>query len=261
MLGCGEGDHEQDISAKQILDLARLKDTLYLTDHSKGMFRVHNKTQSWEWMGTHGSHVLVVDKTTLYRGGYSDVYRLVGGENAYNFHQITPQGELQGHVVLAVDGETIYASWDDGQIFRTEDRGKLWYRLPSWPGSRTAELSWPREIKSSLVVRGNTIYVATVDDGVFGTLDGGKEWTAINTGLPDPHSVYSLLLSKNTLYAGTNNGVYRLTVGTTSFLPTGLHDKAVNSLVESPRALYAGSWNNGVFRSDDGGKNLAAYRA
>ena len=103
------------------------------------------------------------------------------------------------------------------------------------------------------MVTGNTIYVATFDGGVWGTQDEGLEWTAINSGLPENHSVLSLLLSKNTLYAGTDTGVYRLTVGTTSFQPAGLHDKWVNSLVASPTTLYAGSWLNGVFRSNDSG--------
>ena len=258
VLGCDESDHEQLNDAEQILALVRLKDTLYLIDYGTGLFQFNNKKESWKWIGDKGLHALAVDKTTLYCTSYSNVYRLIGSENAYNFDQITPQGLTplgnQGiHVVLASEGDTIYASWDDGQLYRTKDRGETWHRLPSWPGSSTAVYGWPREIRSHLVVRGNTIYVATFDGGVWGTQDEGLEWTAINSGLPENHSVFSLLLSGNTLYAGTDTGVYRLTVGTTSFHPVGLHDQWVNSLVASPKALYAGVWRGGVWRSDNGG--------
>ena len=109
--------------------------------------------------------------------------------------------------------------------------------------------------KSSIAVKENAIYVATPYTGVFGSVNGGLKWNALTIMEDAPLLVLDLLLSQNTLYAATTKGVYRLTVGTTSFQPAGLNDISVNSLVASPTALYAGSWENGVYRSRDGGKN------
>ena len=85
-----------------------------------------------------------------------------------------------------------------------------------------------------------------------GPVDGGKQWTSITKGLHENCLVTNLLIKANTLYAGTNKGVYRLQIGADLWLPMGLDDRFVTSVVASATTLYMGTWQEGVFRSDDG---------
>lgn len=258
VLGCGEeqGQEATGLTADQIQALAGVRGTLFLAGAEDSVFRLNNKTQSWERIpiGWVEAHSLAVDDTTLYVGTDSggrgtNIYRLEN--DGKTFTKITPQGVSSNGLVLAADGNTIYASWDNGQIFRSKDRGENWHPLTNWEGALQRG-AWFREYTSSITVQGNAIYVATPATAVFGSVDGGLKWNALTKGIPTS-LVLDLQLYQNTLYAATTQGIYRLALGTTSFQPTGLSGISVNSLVASSTTLYAGSWLNGVFRSHDGG--------
>ncbi len=263
-IGCGStgednGQEATGLTVGRIQALAGVRGTLYVAAYSDTVLRFNNKKRSWErtLIDWEEAHSLAVDDTTLYVGTDSvsrgtNIYRLEN--DGETFTKITPQGELSRGVAMAVDGNTLYASFDDGHIFRSLDSGDTWHQLTSWEGGRERG-AWTLEYKSSIAVKENAIYVATPYTGVFGSVNGGLKWNALTIMEDAPLLVLDLLLSQNTLYAATTKGVYRLTVGTTSFQPAGLNDISVNSLVASPTALYAGSWENGVYRSRDGGKN------
>jgi hypothetical protein len=57
----------------------------------------------------------------------------------------------------------------------------------------------------------STLYAGT-NDRIFKSLDGGENWIVINTDLTDI-TIYALAVSRqssNTLYAGTNKGVFTI---------------------------------------------------
>ena len=56
-------------------------------------------------------------------------------------------------------------------------------------------------------------------------------------------------------YVGTNRGVYRLDGG--SLEPLGLDDYEIYAVHSVGGTVLAGSYGEGVFRSEDGGKVLA----
>lgn len=128
-IGCGEsgednGQEATGLTVGRIQALAGVRGTLYVAAYSDSFLRFNNDTRSWErifddlWKQAHS---LAVDDTTLYVGTETDIYRLEN--DGETFTKITPQGVLSKGIAMAVDGNTLTASWDDGQIFRTEDRG------------------------------------------------------------------------------------------------------------------------------------------
>lgn len=251
MLGCSEGhDHEQDRTVGTILAITSIGDTLYFGTHETGVYRFNNKKKSWEPPHADtGLFTLFADETTLYLDSSHDLYRLE--PDGKTVTPITPV-DLKWSPGFAVDGNTIYVAGDEGQLFRSDNRGNEWHQIPPWPGADAGR--YFGTFHRPLVVKGDTIYVTTPQK-VFGTVDGGKEWTLITQGLHEQCNVLTLLLSKNTLYLGTDKGLYRHQIGTDSWIPAGLHDSLIDLLVASPTTLYAGTWYGGLFRSYDSGKN------
>lgn len=252
VIGCGEDrDKEQRASAFQIQALASVNDTLYLADYWDGLWKLNNKTESWEWMDTMKAYNLFADEKTLYIVS-SEVYRL--DPNNGTIQQIRiPKRRLGGEAAFAVDGEITYMA-AKGLIFRSENHGKEWHQLPPRPWD-DGPVSWGFIAERSLAVKGNAIYMTTPQAVLGGPVEGGKQWTSITKGLHENRLVTNLLIKENTLYAGTDKGVYRLPIGADSWIPAGLDDRFVTSIVASPTTLYIGTWQEGVFRSDDGGKN------
>ncbi len=259
VLGCGEGaEHEQPISAQNIIGLASVRDTLYVVDLWDGVWRLNNKTESWELILTDAPLVdaIAVDDNTLYLATSSGVYRLE--PDGETFTRIIPESAP----LLVADGSYFYFSWNDLLHRRKKDGGAESLEIPQMS---------TRSVITSIAAQGDNIFVstyntATFKHALFSSVDGGHSWTAIN-GVPFISSnpvtkQKSLQLYQSTLYITTRDGVYRLPIGTTTPIPAGLNDYAVISLlVESETTLYATASrksteaNITLFRSDDGGKN------
>lgn len=109
------------------------------------------------------------------------------------------------------------------------------------------------------------IYTGTSTAGVFKSTDGGLSWASKRQGL-DTRAVFSLVLDPtrpNTLYAGTNLGVYRSDDGALTWVRASsgiLADPFGSSYIYTltidplhPATVYAGSLL-GIFKSQDGGQ-------
>lgn len=68
------------------------------------------------------------------------------------------------------DGERVYAGADAGAIFRSDDRGARWRRLPT---------PVPTGSCRSLVARGSVVYAAFDSHTVHRSDDGGERWTKV----------------------------------------------------------------------------------
>jgi hypothetical protein len=75
-------------------------------------------------------------------------------------------------ICVACDGERVYAGGEGGALYRSDDRGAHWERLPSPVTERT----W-----QSLVVRGDVVYAATAR-AVYRSDDGGRQWQRVLRG-------------------------------------------------------------------------------
>jgi photosystem II stability/assembly factor-like uncharacterized protein len=88
----------------------------------------------------------------------------------------------------------------DGAVLKTIDGGRSWQTLALTEG-----------VTALAIDPGNpdVLYAGTADHGVFESSDAGGSWSPKNTGLANQR-IWNLAISADgqTLYAGTNNGVF-----------------------------------------------------
>ena len=80
---------------------------------------------------------------------------------------------------------------------------------------------------------------------------GNNNWIQLDDGLV-MGQVYTLAAHESRLYAGSKNGVFVSGDGGNSWAPTSFND-SVSTLTVDEDTVYAGTWSQGVFRSDDAG--------
>jgi photosystem II stability/assembly factor-like uncharacterized protein len=106
----------------------------------------------------------------------------------------------------------------------------------------------------------STLYVGTFFSHVFRSFDSGQSWESIASGLSSP-SVGTILIdeAERIVYAGTENGVFRLEAASKVWLPVslGLITPQIRSLAvdpNNPQMMYAGT-TSGAFRTLDAGRS------
>ena len=80
---------------------------------------------------------------------------------------------------------------------------------------------------------------------------GVNNWLQLDDGLA-MGQVYALAAHESRLYAGSENGVFVSEDRGESWLPTSFNN-SVSTLTVDGATVYAGTWSQGVFRSDDTG--------
>jgi photosystem II stability/assembly factor-like uncharacterized protein len=109
----------------------------------------------------------------------------------------------------------LYVGTDDGLIQVTEDGGKNWRKIESFPG--VPEMTLVSDLFASSHDR-DTIYAAFENHKrgdfrpyLLKSTDKGRTWTSIAGGLPDRHCVWSIVedyINSNLLLAGTEFGLF-----------------------------------------------------
>ena len=101
----------------------------------------------------------------------------------------------------------IIAKWDNtmyymqsSEIFASIDDGKTWDLLYTWD-------NFKYYFPIDLILTEQTFYIA-FENGIFRSEDNGKTWKEISGKLPE--RIKSLVEVQNTLFAGTDDGLYRL---------------------------------------------------
>ncbi len=162
---------------------------------------------------------------------------------------------------------TLYAGTSSGGIFKSTDKGV------NWTGASAGLTDFSIMAIAVDPRNSETLYSSTVNAGMFKSTDGGQSWTAISSGLPE-FAVGVVAIdpaNSDTVYAGTAGaGVLKSTDGGHNWtaINVGLKGKSVGewgeSIValvidrQSPGTVYAGTYSDGVFRTDNGGQTWAA---
>ena len=256
----------------EILTLLPINDnTVFIGTSRNGVFRTTDEGDSWVEcstgiINTNVSKLEVIDDKLYTVVGKNIVYSADGGDTWLSVNDPSKQSKS------AYFSPTICVS--DGELYIGAYFGDDKYNpfLPTHPGSEgesvyrlnredntLVELFTDLDLFSiqSMVVVGNTFFIGTWRSGVF-QWDQKRGLTKL--GLEKQDRIW--LLSANSEYMiavtgsyGTGgNGIYRFKEN--NWEPvyiTDMNDDSLSDLKRVGSTLYATFWENGVFRSKDGG--------
>ncbi|MHC1708410.1 MAG: T9SS type A sorting domain-containing protein [Bacteroidales bacterium] len=166
----------------------------------KGIFRLNDDGNAWtaKNQGLAGNIVYFVYSksnsvyiATNYGVYFSDNF----GENWTKRSEGLPGWVLS---ITSMDSLLFAGTRDDG-VFISSDGGNYWHKLNSGlPGNNvTSLLSWD-----------TLVFAAIKGYGVFRLIKSSLKWENFNTGLTN-FNVFSLALTKDTLFAGTDKGIWK----------------------------------------------------
>ena len=176
------------------------------------------------------SGVLVSSWGDVYATSKIGIYRLPPDAPAWTLvSPLPPEVTTDNHgIPMAERNDTLYLVFPSG-VFASKDRGETWTKLGERPQGRVI----------GLVITDDALYLAFRDKGIFRSTDAGKQWTQLNNDVVEGE-VLSVAAIKNTVFVGTNQGLYRLHSGTCEKLSIDT-TKAIHSLAVSENNLYIGT--------------------
>jgi photosystem II stability/assembly factor-like uncharacterized protein len=147
---------------------------------------------------------------------------------------------------MSASGDTIvmYASPDH---YVSTDNGNTWIEMNALPGFA---------VSSDVIVEQGRIYQPTYNNYLYLSLDGGNSWVQISSGLTTPE-LSCISAQGNTIYVGTDDGVFKSTDGGLNFSFSGLSGEYINRIYNKGNYVFA--YGSGIFRSDDNGANWAPF--
>ena len=165
-------------------------------------------------------------------------------------------------------------AWESNQVFVSIDRGKTWTKSPQVGLPNADKFHW-----NSIVVdpkQPYTVYIGVSGEvgegkgGVYVSRDGGRKWSWIGQGLEDKgvfrYDIWAIgreiAVSENGTLAAISRDrkaayYYDATTQTWARAQTnwGNSPHSVVAVPGAPGRFFTGVANDGVYRSDDGGKN------
>ena len=182
---------------------------------------------------------------TVYAIASTGIYRLSTDETAWiHVNASIPIGESR--MPMAAHDGTLYIVSTD-EIFTSDDSGETWKTLGSRPKGDPVGLVITDVERASSPQVPITMYLALKDEGIFRSTDGGTQWSLLNDGLTVSEKISAVAAVGKTVFAGTENGLYRLDSGIWKKLPLDTPG-AVCSLTVSGNDLYAGIGNELLVR-------------
>ena len=198
-------------------------------------------TSQWIQMnGPQGSRafdIFVTSDGSLYTHSPIGVYKLAAGAEAWTPVNIDiPLGKFR--VPIAEHAGTLYLISGD-ELFTSTDNGETWNVLGTVPEGSISDLIVIDVSEGDNSHARAAMYLAMWKKGIFRSTDAGKHWTLLNNGLADRKN-YKLTAVGNTVFAGTDKGLYRLNSDVWEQLSVDT-SRSVLALEVSGDALYVGT--------------------
>ena len=198
-------------------------------------------TAPWTQMpGPQGGFIFDIFATsqkTLYARSSIGVYRLTADATVWTPVNVDISIE-QLHTPMAEHAGTLYVVSTD-EVLASADDGETWNALGPRPEGYPAELIVIDAADGRSTPASVTMYLALSDNGIFRSTDAGKRWTPVNNGLTD-RKIYKLAAIGDTVFAGTDRGLYRLNSDIWEQLPIDA-SQTIHALVVFEDNLYIGT--------------------
>ena len=204
-------------------------------------------TPTPQWTRTKGPEGGVVNSlfTTnsgdIYAGTPSSLYKLTEDSgawkhvNTWSASSLSFQDWLAGGIQITEHGDMLYLATDT-EVLASADKGGTWNSLGAHPKGA------PR----GFAVTDAGFYIAFIQD-IFFSEDGKTSWISLKDNL-EAEKIRALVAADNTVFVGTDTGLYRRNAEAWEQLSVGPADKrgqklTIHALAASERRLYvAAGW-------------------
>ena len=207
------------------------------------------KFSASQWMQVSGPQngpaygIFTTPEGTLHASTQTGVYRLPTGETTWA--RIDANRPIsRGYMSMAAYRDTLYSVSTD-EIFTSSDDGETWHTFCSRPSGRAVGLVITDAPQSTSPPTTITMYLALRGKGVFQSTDAGTEWNLLNEGLTNKR-IYRIAAIENTVFVGTNEGLYRLNAGVWQELSVGT--SKTNQLLENFEDKTPANTDSGLYR-------------
>ena len=142
----------------------------------------------------------------IYAVALTGIYRLAEDKTTWTL--IDRSFPTFGDFVITEHADTLYIATD--RLYASTDKGETWNVLRGiLPKGYMTGFAITDETQGHDSQARTVLYLALLDKGVFRSTDMGKQWNSFSNGLTGK-KIYALAGVKNTMFAGTNRGLYRL---------------------------------------------------
>ena len=167
--------------------------------------------------------IFTTPEGTLHASTQTGIYRLPTGATSWARINANPSIN-RGSISMAAYRDTLYVAATH-EIFTSSDDGETWHTFCSRPSGRAIGLAITDALQSTRSRATITMYLALRGKGVFQSTDAGTEWNLLNEGLTNKR-IYRIAAIENTVFVGTNEGLYRLNAGVWQELSVGISKTA-----------------------------------
>jgi len=234
-----------------------------LTSDAQRDSRILSTSQWTQASGPQGSDVFNIFATSegiLYAAAPTGIYRLSVGAPAWTLIDTDiPIGSF--HVPIAEHRDTLYIVSTD-EIFASTDTGETWNVFCPRPKGHTVVgfiiTDETRGISSQADI---TMYLAFQDKGVFRSTAVDGQWDPLNEGLTGKR-IYAVAAVENTVFIGTNEGLYHLNSGVWEEVPVTTQppeNKVIANTNSDFHRVNSGVWEQRPVATFDAVLFLAAF--
>ena len=199
------------------------------------------KFSTSQWTQTNGPYggtvldLFVTSESVLYAAAPTGIYRLAPDATTWTrINTSIPSGRFR--MPMAEHADTLYIVSTD-KIFASTNNGETWKVLCSRPEGHAVGLIVMNETDKYNSQPRPVMYLGLQTKGVFRSTDAGAQWNLLENGLTD-ETVYAVAAVGNTIFAGTNKGLYRLNSDIWERLSVHPSQHAILSLTVFENNLY-----------------------
>jgi photosystem II stability/assembly factor-like uncharacterized protein len=156
------------------------------------------------------------ESATVFAGTQEGPYRSTnGGETWQRLEFPGPERVVWSFAFHPANPRMIYCGTAPGAVFRSEDGGDHWRRLPTDLGSDVVRMEFPTRTIAMAIdpAHPDHLYVALEVGGVIRSLDAGESWQTINDGLApnvgrlDLHGIQVSAARPDTVFISVREGM------------------------------------------------------
>ena len=193
-------------------------------DSSKTSLLTHNWTPAKSPGEGNVNEIFLTDDGKLYAVSPTGIYRTTEDESGWVLLNRTVPSETHFKMPMAEQNGVLYLVTSD-EIFASTDSGVTWTSIGSKPLGTEIELLITEEA-----------FYLVLEDEIYISTDVGKSWIPFNDGIQN-REITTAAAIDNTIFVGTDRGVYRLNADRWEQLSVGTFRKII-SLAVTDNTVY-----------------------